>query len=215
MSARIAARLGLFGLLVAAATIALIFRDRLDPDGLQSLVTSAGALGPLLHIAAFALATVLFVPGSIFAVAGGALFGPFWGTLWNLAGATLGAALSFLMARYLAADLVERKAAGLSRRLVAGVEAEGWRFVAVARLAPFVPFNLLNYALGLTRIRFDQYVLATFVCMIPGSAAFTWLGHAGREALAGDASAIHYALIALGLLALMAFLPRFVRRLRG
>jgi uncharacterized membrane protein YdjX (TVP38/TMEM64 family) len=80
---------------------------------------------------------------------------------------------------------------------------------------PFVPFNLLNYALGLTRIRFDRYVLASLVCMAPGSAAYTWLGFAGKEAIAGEASAVRYALLALGLLAILAFLPRFVRRLRG
>ncbi len=173
---------------------------------------SAGALGPLLYIAIYAAATTLFVPGALFGLAGGVLFGPVWGTVWNLAGATIGAALSFLIARYLAADWVARRAGGFLQRLIAGVEAEGWRFVAVTRLAPFVPFNLLNYALGLTRIRFDQYVVASLVCMAPGTAA---LGFAGREALAGQTSAIQNSLLALGLLALLAFLPRFVRRLRA
>lgn len=87
--------------------------------------------------------------------------------------------------------------------------------MALTRLIPFVPFNLLNYALGLTRIGFVQYLLATFICMIPGSAAYAWLGHAGREALAGDAAAVRYGLMAVGLLALLAVPPRLVRRLRG
>ena len=70
---------------------------------------------------------------------------------------------------------------------IAGVEAEGWRFVAFVRLVPLFPFNLLNYALGLTRIPLAHYVLASLVCMAPGTIAYTWLGYAGREALAGNA----------------------------
>jgi rhodanese-related sulfurtransferase len=99
--------------------------------------------------------------------------------------------------------------------LVTGVEAEGWRFVAFVRLVPLFPFNLTNYALGLTRISLQHYVLASLVCMVPGSVAYTWLGHAGREAAAGNTAAIRYGLIALALLAAIAFLPRLVRRLRG
>jgi rhodanese-related sulfurtransferase len=99
-------------------------------------------------------------------------------------------------------------------RLIEGVEAEGWRFVAFVRLVPLFPFNLLNYALGLTRISTTQYVVASFICMLPGTLAFTWLGHAGRQALAGDAAAIRYGLIGLGALATVAFLPRLFRRAR-
>lgn len=215
MTGRTISRLALLLAIAVAAALAFLHREQLEPARLQALVESAGVFGPLLHIAAFAVATVLFVPGVIFALSGGALFGPVWGTLWNVLGASIGAALSFLIARHLAADLVARRSAGIARRLVDGVEAEGWRFVAVARLIPFVPFNALNYALGTTRIGFAQYLLATLVCMIPGSAAYSWLGHAGKEALAGDASAIRWTLLALGALALMAFLPRFVRRVRG
>ena len=110
---------------------------------------------------------------------------------------------------------MRRKAGGRLDRLIAGVEAEGWRFVAFMRLVPLVPFNLLNYALGLTRIPLVPYVLASLVCMAPGAVAYTWLGYAGREAAAGNVAAIRYGLLALGLLAAIALLPRLVRRLRG
>ena len=215
MTSKTAARVAALGLLTVAAVVAFMFRDRLDFARLDAVVASAGVLGPAAYMATYALATVLFVPGAIFGIAGGALFGPVWGTVWNLAGATAGAALSFLAARHFAADWVERKTGGLTKRLIAGVEAEGWRFVAVARLVPFVPFNLLNYALGLTRISFGQYVLASLICMAPGAAAYTWLGFAGKATLAGEASAIRYSLLAVGLLTIMAFAPRFLRRLRS
>jgi uncharacterized membrane protein YdjX (TVP38/TMEM64 family)/rhodanese-related sulfurtransferase len=163
----------------------------------------------------YALATVAFVPGAIVTLAGGALFGPIWGSVWNLTGATLGATLAFLVARYLAGDLVGRKTGGLLKQLIDGVDAEGWRFVAFLRLAPLFPFNLSNYVLGLTRIPFYHYVLATLFCMAPGAVAYTWLGHAGRGALAGETDAVRYGLLALGLLAAVALLPRLIGRLRG
>ena len=79
---------------------------------------------------------------------------------------------------------------------------------------PVFPFNLLNYALGLTRIPFVAYLLATWIFMLPGALAYTWLGHAGREALSGGEGLIRNMLIALALLAAVAFLPRLVRKLR-
>jgi uncharacterized membrane protein YdjX (TVP38/TMEM64 family) len=159
-------------LLAVVVALALVYRDRLDAAALTDWVQQAGAAGPLLFIGVYAAATVLFLPGSVLTLAGGALFGPLWGTLYNLAGATLGATLAFLIARYLAGDWVQARAKGLLARLVQGVEAEGWRFVAFTRLVPLFPFNLLNYALGLTRIPFLPYLLATLVFMLPGAVAY-------------------------------------------
>lgn len=165
-------------------------------------------------IAVYAWATVLFLPGAVVTLAGGALFGPVWGTLWNLSGATLGATLAFLIARHLGADWVARRAGPRLRSLNEGVSAEGWRFIAFVRLVPLFPFNLLNYALGLTRIPLLAYVLASAVFMLPGAVAYTWLGYAGREALAGGDGMVRNILIALALVSAIAFLPRLVRRLR-
>jgi uncharacterized membrane protein YdjX (TVP38/TMEM64 family)/rhodanese-related sulfurtransferase len=162
----------------------------------------------------YAVATVAFVPGAIFSLIGGALFGPLWGSIWNLLGATFGATLSFLVARYIVGDWVERKSGGLLKRLIEGVDAEGWRFVAFVRLVPLFPFNLSNYVLGLTRIPLHHYVIATFICMAPGAVAYTWLGHAGRAALTGEADTVRYGLLALGLLAAIALLPRLIGRMR-
>jgi uncharacterized membrane protein YdjX (TVP38/TMEM64 family)/rhodanese-related sulfurtransferase len=203
-------------LAIAAAALWLAFnRERLDPAALETAIRGLGWWAPFAHVALFAIGTVLFVPGTLFGLAGGVLFGPVWGTLVNLAGATLGATAAFLTARYLAADWVRGKTGGQLERLVAGVEAEGWRFVALTRLVPLVPFNILNYALGLTRIPLIAYVAASFICMVPGTLAYTWLGHAGREAAAGNTAAVRYGLLALALLAAIALLPRLIRRWRG
>jgi uncharacterized membrane protein YdjX (TVP38/TMEM64 family)/rhodanese-related sulfurtransferase len=189
-------------------------RDQLDPAVIEGAIRNLGLLGPVAHVVLFALGTVLFVPGALFGLAGGVLFGPLWGTILNLAGATLGATAAFLVARYVAADWVRCKAGARLEWLVQGVEAEGWRFVAFTRLVPLIPFNLLNYALGLTRIPVVVYVLASLICMAPGALAYTWLGYAGREAAAGNNATIRYGLIGLALLAAVAFVPRLWRRFK-
>jgi uncharacterized membrane protein YdjX (TVP38/TMEM64 family)/rhodanese-related sulfurtransferase len=190
-------------------------RNHVDPAALQATVSDLGLLAPVAHVVLFAVGTVLFVPGTLFGLAGGILFGPAWGTLLNLLGATLGATAAFLLARYVAQDKIRQSAGAKLDRLMAGVEAQGWRFVAFVRLVPLFPFNFLNYALGLTRIPVATYVLASVVCMLPGTFVYAWLGYAGREALAQNDAAIRYALVGLALLAAIAFLPRLVRRSRA
>ena len=200
--------------LVAGVTLAVLYRDRFDAAALQSWVQEAGIAAPLLFMLIYALATVLFLPGSVLTLAGGALFGPLLGTFYNLTGATVGATLAFLIARYLASDWVARKAGGRVKQLIDGVENEGWRFVAFVRLVPLFPFNLLNYALGLTRLKLGHYLIATYVFMLPGAIAYTYLGYAGREAVAGGEGLIRKGLLALALLAVAAFLPRLINTLR-
>jgi len=158
--------------------------------------------------------TLFFLPGSVLTLTGGALFGPVMGTFVNLTGATLGALGSFLIARYLAHDWVANKTGGRIKTLMDGVETEGWRFVAFVRLVPLFPFNLLNYALGLTRIKLLHYVIATYVFMLPGAMAYTYLGYVGREAIGGGEGLIQKGMLALGFLALVAFLPRLIGQLR-
>jgi uncharacterized membrane protein YdjX (TVP38/TMEM64 family)/rhodanese-related sulfurtransferase len=205
----------LLGLTILAAVVGLALRrDLLEPSAIESAVCNLGLWGPVALVALFALGTVLFVPGALFGLAGGVLFGPIWGSVLNLIGATLGATAAFLVARYVAAEWVRRIAGPRLQRIIRGVEEEGWRFVAFTRLLPLLPFNLLNYALGLTRISLLEYVLASLVCMAPGTLAYTWLGYAGRQVVAGNEAAIRYGLMGLALLVAVTFLPHLFRRLK-
>lgn len=215
MNRKIITRIAMAIALVAAIAVAYSYRDQLNAAALESWVKGAGLLGPIIYMAVYIVATVLFLPGSVITLAGGALFGPVWGTFYSLTGATLGAALAFLVARYLASDWVAHRASGWMKQLIDGVEKEGWRFVAFVRLMPLFPFNLLNYALGLTRIPLAQYVIASYLFMFPGALAYTYLGYAGREAIAGGEGMIQKGMLALALLGVVAFLPRLVKRLRG
>lgn len=208
-------RLTLLALLVGAVAWGLVHRTELDVTAVETCVRSYGIWAPVVFACLYVVATVLFLPGSVLTIVGGMLFGPLWGTFYSLTGATVGATIAFLIARYLASEWVARKAGGRLKHLIDGVEAEGWRFVAFTRLVPLFPFNLLNYALGLTRIRLSHYVLASLICMLPGGLAYAYLGYAGREATTGGAQAVKAGMIALGLLAMAAFLPRFIGRLRN
>ncbi len=209
--------LALIVLLVVAGGGAAIWAsdDVITVEGLQVWVASLGVWAPIGFVAIYALATVAMVPGSIFDLAGGALFGPYFGSVLNLAGGAIGAALAFLVARYLARDWVDARAGERTKDIMRSVEEDGWQFVAFVRLVPLFPYNLMNYLLGLTRIPFPHYMLATLVFMAPSTVVYTYIGHAGRQAVGGSNDHLHYGLLALGLLAVVVVLPRLYKKLRG
>lgn len=200
--------------IVLLISLGYYLRGYVRIDVLLERIKDLGPWGPLLYILVYFIAPSLFIPGSAITIAGGAIFGPVWGTLYTIIGATGGASIAFLIARYLAGDWVQEKAKGILRRLKEGVEEEGWRFVAFTRLVPLFPFNLLNYAFGLTRIKFPHYVITSFFCMLPGAAAYSFIGYAGREAAAGSEGVLLKVAAAVGLLFFVFMIPRFVRILR-
>lgn len=200
--------------IVAGITIVVSFRDQLDASVIQNWIEEAGNAAPLLFMFVYIIGTVFFFPGAVLTLLGGALFGPVLGTVYNLTAATIGAISSFLVARYLASDWVEKKTGGKLKQLINGVENEGWHFVAFTRLVPLFPFNLLNYGLGLTKIKFSHYSIATYIFMLPGAIAYTYLGYIGKEAATGGEGLIQKAMLALALLGLVAFLPRLIGSVR-
>ena len=207
-------RVGVLLLLVAGIVAAVIYRDQFDASALESWVKNAGSAGAIVFMLIYVIGTVFFLPGAALTLAGGALFGPVFGSFYNLTAATIGAMISFLAARYLAHDWVEKKTGGRMKQLKQGVEGEGWKFVAFVRLVPLFPFNVLNYALGLTKIKFSHYSIATYIFMLPGAVAYTYLGYVGREAVAGGDGLIQKIMLAFALLAIVGFLPSLIGRLR-
>lgn len=208
-------RLALALLIGVAAVFAITYREHLSPEAVQAWVQQIGLLAPLVFILLFALSAVLMLPATLMVISGAVLFGPYWGTFYNVTGATLGAAVAFLIARYIASDWVERKAGKRLKKLVHGVEREGWRFVAFTRLVPILPYFILNYALGLTRIKFSHYTLTTYITLIPSVTAFTYLAWAGQGALTGGEGFIKNIIIGIAAVGLIAFIPVFLRMRRA
>lgn len=207
----------LFAGLLAAAVLTARFSGvsrYLEPDAMRAWIEGYGAFAPLVFMLIYTVAPVLLLPGLPLTIAGGILFGPFWGVVYTIAGSTLGACVAFLAARYIARDWVERKLQSPRwRRLDQAVEEQGWKIVAFTRLIPLFPFNLLNYAFGLTRIRFLHYALATFVFMLPACIAFIVFSSSLPDLIQGRISPSFIA--GLGLVLLVLLIPVLYRRYRN
>ncbi|MEZ5333009.1 MAG: TVP38/TMEM64 family protein [Thermoanaerobaculia bacterium] len=208
-----AARLGFWvRVLAALAAAALLWWAGRELGGyvprFAAWVDSLGLWGPVVFVLGYALATVAFIPGSLLTLAAGAIFGLLEGTVTVFAGASLGATLAFLVSRYLARGRIEARLEGKPRfrALDRAVEREGLKIVTLLRLAPVFPFNLLNYALGLTRVRLPHYLLACFG-MLPGTFLYVYYGRAlgSLAAVAGgaepDKGAGYWTVFGLGLAA--------------
>lgn len=185
-------------------------------------VESLGVWGPIVFILGYLLATVAFVPGSLLTLAAGAIFGLVKGTLYVFLGAAAGTAVAFLVARYLARSAVERRLEKNERfRAIDGAVAKsGLKIVFLLRLSPAFPYNLLNYALGLTSVRFRDYLLASFG-MLPATFLYVYYGKvigslaalSGGETIEGGAE--KWVLIGVGLvatIAVTAVVTRIARR---
>jgi uncharacterized membrane protein YdjX (TVP38/TMEM64 family) len=181
---------------------------------LKQWIEGYGALAPAIYVAGYILATVFFVPGLPITVLGGVAFGPLWGTFYVWIGATIGLGLAFLIARYAVRGTVERwvQASPRLARMDGQVAANGWRIVLLTRLVPIFPFNLQNYAYGITRIGFWPYLITSSLCILPGTAAFTFAGGAFSEGRGDVKRTLVYLAIAGVLLVLISLIPRLLQR---
>jgi uncharacterized membrane protein YdjX (TVP38/TMEM64 family)/Fe-S oxidoreductase len=180
-------------------------------ENIHHVVEEFGPLAPAAFILLVTLAPAFFLPGAPFIIAGGVIFGPIWGVVYGITGATTGACLAFLVARYVASDWVEKRLTNpCFLKLKQQTEQHGWKIVAFTRLVPLFPFNLLSYALGLTRIKFSTYFLTSFICMLPGCVAYILLSSSLFDLLQGTFSP--RCLAGLGLLVLLSFMPMLVKK---
>jgi uncharacterized membrane protein YdjX (TVP38/TMEM64 family) len=185
-------------------------------------IAGLGPAAPLLFIGIYIIACVLFIPGSILTLGAGVIFGVVKGSIIVSVSATIGAACAFLIGRYLARDWVAGKVEGNPKfkAIDEAVAREGWKIVGLVRLSPVFPFNLLNYAFGLTRVSLRHYFFASWIGMLPGTVMYVYIG-----SLAGDVAAIgagnrtrtstEWALYVIGLIATVAvtvYVTRLARK---
>jgi uncharacterized membrane protein YdjX (TVP38/TMEM64 family) len=147
------------------------FRDAL------AWIQGLGVVGVLAFIGLYIIATVAFLPGSILTLGAGVIFGVVWGSIYVFIGATLGATAAFLVGRYLARGWVAKKIQGNAKfaAIDKAVATEGLKIVLLTRLSPIFPFNLLNYAFGITGVSLKDYVIGS-VGMIPGTIMYVYIG---------------------------------------
>ncbi len=152
-------------------------------------VGQMGVVGIFIFIIVYAVATVLLAPGSVLTIGAGFAFGLWKGFVAVSAGSTLGAALAFLVARFIARDKIEAIAQRNEkfRRIDNAIGKQGAKLILLLRLSPVIPFNLSNYFYGLTGVRFWPYVLASWIGMMPGTFLYVYIGTAGKAAASAAA----------------------------
>lgn len=181
---------------------------------IKEWVSGFGIIAPLIYIGFYIVATLFFLPGLPITVLSGIVFGPVWGVVYVWISATVGVSLAFLVARYVARGLVENWVSGNDqfRRIDEKVEQEGWRILMFTRLVPIFPFNLQNYAYGLTKIKFPTYVLVSSIFMLPGTIAYVQIGGALVSGEGNLNKTLIYLSIAGVLIVLVSLIPKFLRR---
>ena len=214
----------IFLIVVAALAVAAFFLPLADwLAGLSNWVAENGVLAWVVFVLSYIVATVLMLPGSLLTLVAGFLFGLGLGYALVAVGSVVGASLAFLIGRFFARAWVDNKLATMPRfrALDAAVAERGALIVFLTRLSPLFPFNLLNYGLGVTRISFGSYVLASWIGMIPGTILYVYLGSVAQDLsslLAGElpeSSASTWLLYAglAATLALTIYITRFATRI--
>lgn len=186
----------------------------------QGIIEGFGVLAPAIVIVVYVVLTVVLIPGSALTLAASAIFGFWKGLLIVLAGANLGAIVSFLLARSLMREQVARWAAENPKfaALDRAIGSNGFKMVFLSRLSPIFPFTLLNYLLGLTTVRTSAYILANLLGMLPGTFLYVYLGATAHTALTGatttGTSSLQWGLRIIGLLATVAIVVFITRTAR-
>lgn len=185
-------------------------------QNLKKWIAEFGAAGPIIYIFIYIIAALFFLPGTPIALLAGIAFGPIFGTFLAVTGATLGATSAFLVARYAGRSMVEGWSSKNEafKKIDAGVEKQGWRMVMLTRLVPIFPFNVQNFAYGLTTVKVSTFMLVSFICMLPGAAAFCFMAGAIVE---GESPIQIMMYLAVGAILLvgMSLLPGYLQKKKG
>ena len=181
---------------------------------IKTWVEGFGRIAPFVYIGLYLVSTVFFLPGAPVTILAGFVFGPLWGIFYASVASIISVSVAFLIARYVARDLVEGwvKDNAQFRKIDEQVEEQGWRIVMFTRVVPIFPFNLQNYAYGLTSIRFPTYVLVSAIFMLPGTAVFVQLGGAFVRGEGNIWKTLLYLGIAGVLLLLLSLIPKLLRK---
>lgn len=206
--------------LLAIFGLSGFFREHVDLKLLLDFVHKTGPLAPIAFCGIFLVAPTIFLPYSLLAIAGGAIFGPMLGTTYTIVASTIGATVPFLISRKLGRQPLNKimsRSANFDKQFLVfekSVEEKGWKYVAFTRLVTLFPYLVLNYAFGLTKVSLWSYVWATFLFMLPVTIMYSYMGYAGREALSGGEDVAGKMSIAFGCFVALSCLPALIGKLR-
>ena len=172
--------IGLF--CIIATVIGIVLLSGIDRSQLQLWLQQMGIWAPVLYILIYSIATICILPSTPLNLTGGAIFGAVWGTVWTSIAAILAAILAFGFSRTIGRSLVERKLAGKWESIDREMQQGGFFYMFAVRLLPLIPYGIVNFAAGLTAIKFRDYFLGTLLGTVPGILPFVMMG-AGLTAL--------------------------------
>ncbi|EJO5345974.1 TVP38/TMEM64 family protein [Clostridium botulinum] len=194
----------LLGLLIYFLRNTILAKD-VSAVSIKEYINSYGVIAPIIYIIMFTLVPLTLFPDSILAIAGGMAFGMVQGSVYTIIGAVCGATLSFYIARVLGRNVVEKLVRGKAKWFDNGVEKNGFLVIFILRLIPLVPFDVISYGAGLSKIKFKDFILATTVGIIPGILVFINLGD---KALNVKSKQFFISIILLVLLCLSSFIMK-------
>ena len=192
------------GCVVAALAILGYFVDiGAQLNAALSWIEGQGLVGMAVFVLLYIVACIFVLPGSVLTLGGGAVYGLPVGFALVSLGSTLGATATFIIARYLARDAVAKKVAGNPsfKAMDDAVAEQGWKIVFLTRLSPLFPFNLQNYGYGLTKVSLLQYVVASWIGMMPGTVLYVYVGTLGGNAAEGGQTTGQWVLNGIALVA--------------
>ncbi len=210
-------KLSVFALLISLIAITAHLRSQgyISVEGIMAFIKGQPVLAPLLFIALYAIGPSLFIPSLPMTLGAGFIWGPLWGSVFAITGATIGATVPFILARYIMADTIKRRFSYERwETLNEKVNKHGWKAVAFARLMPILPFPVLNYLFGITPIPLFHYIWATFVFMLPACVAYTAFGSSmGELILKGNIKGLVIGIIIASVAMVVPFLlKRYFKR---
>jgi uncharacterized membrane protein YdjX (TVP38/TMEM64 family) len=186
---------------IVVTGLAVYFLGGINPQQLQGWLDQVGIWAPIVYIIIYTLATLLVLPSTALNLTGGAIFGPWLGTIWTSIAAIIAAVVSFAFTRTIGRELIARRLAGRWQAMDAEMRQGGLFYMFAIRLLPIIPYGLVNFAAGLTSIRFRDYLLGTLLGTVPGVLPFVMLGSSGLQAMrTGDVMPLVAALALTGLL---------------
>ena len=194
---------GIFLLTVAciiATGLGVYLLGGIDQEQLQVLLKQAGIWAPVIYIVLYTVGTILILPSTPLNLSGGAIFGAWWGTLWTSIAAAIAAVVAFAFTRTVGWELVAQKLAGRWEAMDAEMRQGGLFYMFAIRLLPIIPYGLVNFAAGLTAIRFRDYLVGTILGTVPGVLPFVMLGSGLQAIASGDIFPLMCALVLTGML---------------
>jgi uncharacterized membrane protein YdjX (TVP38/TMEM64 family) len=178
----------------------------LSPTLIQKWIISFGWAAPVLYILIYTVRPLILFPASILSLTGGLAFGPLWGMLYTVIGATMGAVLSFISARVLGKRLIQKKWVGQWHKVEKQLEERGFLYILILRLIPLFPFDLISYASGVSKVKLTAFFFGTLLGIVPGTFVYNFLGSSfvhGKN---------HDIVIAAAAFILVLLIPIFLKR---